>query len=191
MRNCLHIVFIINGHNGAGKDEFVNQFKKASEDDGNRYVISNISTIDPIKRMLTQPFLWDGKTKDDAARSLLHDVKELVDAYSDFTNKTTIHRLETFRMQNANVRTVSFVHCREPWKIDALVKRLNKSYNDKYLVGTILVRRDSDDIASNDADQYVESYKYDIVIDNNFTIEDLYDKAKNIVSLCDQLIETE
>lgn len=187
MENCLHIVFIINGHNGAGKDEFVIQFKKAAEDTGNHYDISNISTIDLIKQMINRPYLWDGKTKDDKSRQLMYDIKEAVDKYNNFSVISTLHRIEAFRLQHAFVRTVTFVHCREPEKISSLVREIESKYSDKYMVGTILVRRDSDSIAYNDADQNVENRKYDIYIDNNGTLNDLYEKAKGIVGLCDQL----
>ena len=187
MKNCMHLVFVINGHNGAGKDEFVNQFIKASEENGNHYRVSNISTIDLIKQMITRPYLWDGKTKDEKSRQLMHDIKVAVDRYNGFSITSTIHRVEAFRKKNAFIRTVSFIHCREPEKINSLVALFNKNFPDKYMVGTILVKRDSNSIAKNYADQNVDNYKYDITIDNNSTIEALYDKAKGIVELCDRL----
>ena len=91
MKNCMHLVFVINGHNGAGKDEFVNQFIKASEENGNHYRVSNISTIDLIKQMITRPYLWDGKTKDEKSRQLMHDIKVAVDRYNGFSITSTIH----------------------------------------------------------------------------------------------------
>lgn len=186
MENMLHFVFIINGHNGAGKDEFVNQFIIASGNNGNHYRISNISTIDPIKKMICTPRLWNG-SKDEAARQLMHDVKEAVDKYNNFTTVDAAHKVNTFKLASPMVRTVSFVHCREPEKIQQLINYLEEKYKDTFMIGTILVRRKSDNIAGNAADQNVENFKYDIVIDNASTINALYEQAFNVIKLCDSL----
>lgn len=186
MENILHFVFIINGHNGAGKDEFVNQFINASENNGNHYKISNVSTIDPIRKMICIPRLWNG-IKDEAARQLMHDVKEAVDKYNNFTTVEAAHKVITFKLASPMVRTVSFIHCREPEKIQQLINYLEEKHKDTFMIGTILVRRNSDNIAGNAADQNVENFKYDIVIDNNSTIDALYEQALNVIKLCDSL----
>lgn len=186
MENNLHFVFIINGHNGAGKDEFVKQFIDASKLNGNHYKVSNVSTIDPIRKMICIPNLWDG-IKNEASRQLMHDIKEAVDKYNNFTTVSAALKVNTFKLASPMVRTVSFVHCREPEKIRQLIDYLEEKYKDTFMIGTILVRRDSDNIAGNKADQNVENFKYDIIVDNNSTLDALYEQALNVVKLCDSL----
>ena len=186
MENNLHFVFIINGHNGAGKDEFVSQFIKASESNGNHYKISNVSTIDPIKKMINIPNLWNG-IKDEASRQLMHDIKEAVDKYNNFTTVVAAQKVNIFKLSSPMVRTISFVHCREPEKIQQLIEHIEEKYKDTFMIGTILVRRDSHNIAGNAADQNVENFKYDITINNNSTLDDLYEQALSIVKLCNSL----
>ena len=207
MENYKDFVFIINGHNGAGKDTFVEKFKKAVCNEGMHYAVNNISTIDPIKEMINIPCLWNGITKDDAARQLMHDIKEAVDKYSDYTTKYVVRKtiehneamLNSDRVQHRDVskyvgipkddttiRTVTFIHCREPEKIRSIYRSFNeRTYKRPISVETILVRRDSDDIASNAADQNVEDFMYDYYIDNNGTLSDLFDAALALKRKCD------
>ena len=200
MENSKNFVFIINGHNGAGKDEFVHQFKQACANHGAHYAVSNISTIDPIKEMITIPNLWDGKTKDDAARQLMHDIKDAVDKYNGYTTKYVVNKTAQFMedilsdpvvcqhkdaIEDDNkIRTVTFIHCREPEKISSI---LNAFINSELEVSvdTILVRRDSNEIASNSADQNVENFLYDMYIHNDGTLSDLYTCALALKAECD------
>lgn len=202
MKNGKNFVFIINGHNGAGKDEFVRQFKQACANHGAHYAVDNISTIDPIKEMITIPNLWDGKTKDDAARQLMHDIKEAVDKYNGYTTKYVVNKTAQFMKDmltdpivcrhegamgmedDTEIRTVTFIHCREPEKISKLFNAFIKS-DLEVSVDVILIRRDSDEIATNSADQNVENFLYDMYIHNNGTLIDLYASALALKTKCD------
>lgn len=202
MENSKNFVFIINGHNGAGKDEFVHQFKQACANHGAHYAVANISTIDPIKEMITIPDLWDGKTKDDAARQLMHDIKEAVDKYNRYTTKYVVNKTAQFiedmltdpvvyqhegvigMEDDTEIRTVTFIHCREPEKIRGIFNAFINSELE-VSVDTILVRRDSNEIASNSADQNVENFSYDMYIHNAGTLSDLYTCALALKAECD------
>lgn len=199
MEKSKNFVFIINGHNGAGKDEFVNQFIQACENGGSYYIVNNISTIDPIKEMITIPNLWDGYTKDNASRQLMHDIKEAVDKYNGYTTKYVVNKTLQFidkstslvesngitytNRRDPDVRTVTFIHCREPEKIKAIYASFTNVC--EISVDTILVRRDLGDVASNAADQNVENFAYDHYISNNGTLSDLYIHALALRDECD------
>ena len=71
--------------------------------------------------------------------------------------------------------------------IEDFIAYIEEKYKDTFMIGTILVRRNSDNIAGNAADQNVENFKYDIIIDNNSTIDALYEQAINVIRLCDSL----
>ena len=67
-----------------------------------------------------------------------------------------------------------FIDCREPKEIQKFVDRLGAK--------TIFIDRKIEDYnASNHADANVENFEYDIVINNNGTLEDLAAAAMNFI----------
>ena len=68
---------------------------------------------------------------------------------------------------------VLFLHIREPEEIARAVKEFGAK--------TILIVRPIKQIVSNIADKGVYDYQYDFVINNNGTIEDLKEKAKDFL----------
>lgn len=70
---------------------------------------------------------------------------------------------------------VLFLHIREPEEIKRVV--------DEFEAKTILVVRDSViKITSNVSDKNVFDYHYDVVIENNGTVEDLKERVKQFVN---------
>ena len=148
---------IINGTGGAGKDEFIKQCKVIDDD------IENISTIDYIKSIARYAG-WDGK-KDERGRRFLSDIKDAMILYDDIPFKQTIENVKMF-----DHKTV-FIHCREPDEIEKLKNELNAK--------TVLVKnKRADGLINNHADQDVELYNYDYVINNNESLGDLIISAQ-------------
>ena len=71
-------IFIVNGKPEAGKDTFENLVLKKVT--GIKY-----SIIDPVKIVLQEIGLWDGKTKDGKIRKLMSDIKIALDEFCDFS----------------------------------------------------------------------------------------------------------
>lgn len=157
-------VFIINGSGGCGKDTFIealnNQFWKEC-------VVGNYSSIDKVKE-IAKAIGWDG-TKTERNRKFLNDLKLLTIAFNDMPLNDIKEYTNSF-MSNDTTNRILFLHVREP---EEIAKSINafKEYNAKAL----LVKRDSvKHIVSNMADGNVYDYDYDVVINNNGTLLDLY-----------------
>ena len=80
--------------------------------------------------------------------------------------------------QDKNLK-ILFLHIREPEEIDRAVKEFNAK--------TILITRNSiKHITFNTADKNVFNYNYDIIIENNGTIEDLRKTVDDFLSLIEK-----
>lgn len=149
-------VFIINGSGGTGKDTFCNCVANLTK----TKVVSSIDIVKERALMLG----WDG-VKDEKGRKFLSDLKNALTDYND----------EPFKYMKRWVNIIDdnmfcFLHIREPEEIE----RAKKEFNAK----TILVKRPSvKQITSNMADANVFNYDYDIIINNDETLEELNDKA--------------
>jgi hypothetical protein len=161
-------IFIINGSGGVGKDEFINimveQFKEKCE-------IGNYSSVSKVKE-IAKLIGWNG-AKTERDRKFLSDLKLLTTAYNDMPLNDMSEFADNFMIFNLNFPRVLFLHIREPEEIEKAVKKF-----EKYSAKTILVKRDSvKHITSNMADENVFNYDYDIVINNNGSLEDLTNKV--------------
>lgn len=182
-------IFIINGSGGVGKDTFVemvddNSYKIISNDKKawiESYRIENYSSVSKVKK-IAEIIGWNGaKTEKD--RKFLSDLKLLTTEYNDMP-LNDMKRFARCFMDDDEYETydgkILFLHIREPEEIAKAVKAF-----EKYNVKTILVKRDSvKHITSNMADENVYNYIYDIVIENNGTLEDLDKKARQFMSDC-------
>jgi dephospho-CoA kinase len=164
-------IVVINGPAGAGKDLFVTfcaQFLGTDK-------IKNYSTVDYVKAIAAQ-IGWDG-TKDLKNRKFLSDLKDVLTEWDDIPYRRTKIEITEFQDKlNAlgeeyDTNGVMFIHCREPEEI--------ARFKAEYGAQTVLVRRESaeNQEVSNHADERVFEYKYDTVVYNNGTIEDLREGA--------------
>lgn len=161
--------YIINGRAGAGKDTFVS----FCQDHAKNNLIINLSTVDIVKRIATLCG-WKGE-KDEKNRLFLSDLKDLLTKWNDIPFKETINQITRYEQNAIGANLIFFVHCREPEEIERLRDFLGAK--------TIFVKRDTmPQVVSNHADKNVENFEYDIYIENNGTIEELSEKARQFLT---------
>lgn len=164
-------IFVINGSGGVGKDSFVEFVSIGLNDKLKKFhTVINFSSIDKIKE-IAKEIGWDGK-KTEKDRKFLSDLKILTSEYCDMPYKSIKNKVDEFKSDNDS--KVLFLHIREPEEIQKAVNEFGAK--------TILVIRDSiKHITSNIADENVFNYKYDFIINNNGTKEELCNKAKKFI----------
>ena len=175
-------VFIINGSGGVGKDTFVEfvemipTFEFIGKNENStvwfkNLEIRNYSSVSKVKE-IAKIIGWNGE-KTERDRKFLSDLKLLTTEYNNMPLNDMKKYTRSF-MNSADINRILFLHIREPEEIAKAVNEF-KEYNVK----TILVRRDSiKHITSNMADENVYNYNYDIVINNDSTLEELRKKAE-------------
>lgn len=189
-------IFIINGSGGVGKDKFVELVTNCSFEllgetkikDARLYIqtteIQNYSSVSKVKE-IAKIIGWNGE-KTEKDRKFLSDLKLLTTEYNDMPLNDMKKIANIFMNGNRNSCVngelrpdrILFLHIREPEEIEKAVKAFEE-YNAK----TILVKRDSvEHITSNMADENVYNYNYDIVIENNGTLKELRNKAKQFLA---------
>ena len=149
----------------AGKDTFVEFCKKHCN------WCLNISTVDFVKQ-IAECCGWDG-TKTAANRKFLSDLKDLLTEWNDVPYKKVVRALKFFEIEvmdfdfDPEEDAIAFIHCREPKEIERLCNELGAQ--------SLLITRDEieEDKTSNHADEEVFDYKYDYIIANNDTLQDL------------------
>lgn len=150
-------IVVLNGSGGVGKDEFVKAMSK--------YVkIYNYSTIDAYKKIARDCFEWDG-IKDEKGRRLLSDLKLAAIRYND----APIEDLEStyYAVNEYKLGDIFICMCRD---IEEIEKIKDRFYNVKIA----LVTNDNiPPILSNVGDKNVLETKYDVIIDNSGSLEQL------------------
>lgn len=164
-------IFIINGSGGVGKDTFVELVSIEVNDILKKFhTVINFSSVDKVKE-IAKEIGWDGK-KTEKDRKFLSDLKVLTSNYCDMPFESIKTKVNEF-LKDEESRFL-FLHIREPEEIARAVKEFGAQ--------TVLVIRNSvKHITSNMADENVFNYKYDFVIDNNGTKEELNNKAKEFI----------
>ena len=163
-------VFIINGSGFSGKDTFVEYVTK--ELDVKNVLVLNYSSVTLVKK-IAQIIGWNGE-KTEKDRKFLSDLKLLTTEYNNMPFNDMKEAIENFYNFTPHSDKIVFLHIREPEEIEKAAKAFNAN--------TILVTRDSiEHITSNMADANVYNYDYDIIIENNGTLEDLGLLAKSFV----------
>lgn len=154
-------IFILNGMGGCGKDTFADFLNKIIP----TYHMSSVSAAKRLARLCG----WDGgKTERD--RKFLSDLKCLMTEYNDFPFRTIASDVDVFHTKD-DYNQVLLIDIREP----AEIERAKKAFGAK----TILIKNDRVPfIASNMADAGVYDYEYDIVIENNGTLEEFKETVK-------------
>lgn len=157
-------IFITNGTGGCGKDTFASLV-------GELIPTFKFSSIDAVKQIAKQCGWHGGKTEKD--RKFLSDLKLLTTAYSDMPFRSIKFAVEGF--MEFDPYQVMFIDIREPNEIE----RAKIAFGAR----TILIKNDRiAPITSNMADANVNNYEYDIVIENNGTLQDLRETAQKFVN---------
>lgn len=164
---------IINGTPGSGKDQFVKEAQNLLGD----FRCYNYSTVDFVKFVA----ICAGWKEDKSPRNrkFLSDLKKLLTYWDDIPFKKTIREIEDCYRYALNHKcveeSVMFIHCREPEEIERFVNECGAR--------TLLVKRAAaDEIEqSNDSDANVSDYAYDVIVENDGTIEDLNDAARTYI----------
>lgn len=152
-------IIIINGRGTSGKDKVVSYVTDLLEEN---FMVWNISSIDPAKQA-AKIFGWKGaKTARD--RKFLADLKQLSVEYNNHPTKYLMEEINYLKKTNSNGQSLAsnddiiFVHIREPSEIKKIVEAFDEVY-------TLYVVRHQKKIG-NEADDRVEDYEYDFVLDN-------------------------
>lgn len=162
-------IFIINGSGGSGKDTFIEILYRQSWEN---CIVGNYSSVSKVKE-IAKIIGWNG-SKTEKDRKFLSDLKHLTTEYNDMPLKDMRKFADNFMNGILNMPRMLFLHIREPNEIEKAINEF-KEYNVK----TVLVKRDSvEQIVSNISDGSVYNYNYDIVINNNGTLEELKYKAE-------------
>lgn len=163
-------VIIINGHGGCGKDTFVKFFTEFA---GEKFVL-NISTVDYVKEIAHQ-IGWSGE-KDNLSRKFLSDLKDMTTYWADkpfrdVKKKTQIF-YDTLVQYGVENNGFVFIHCREPNEIKRLQQQISfPNYS-------LLIRRATQENYGNHADDDVENYEYNYIIENSSTLNVLQKEAE-------------
>lgn len=169
-------VIVINGGAEVGKDKFVSFFKEISDKE---LRVKNLSSIDRVKQIAEICFGWNGK-KDDKSRRLLSEIKRVWTEYNDGPFDIIILQIETDIKWSKNKgkdlsKNIYFLHVREPQEIS----KIKKHYGYDCL--TLLIKKDVEFIPDNHADQSVEKYDYDYIVDNNKSEKELKKRAEEFL----------
>ncbi len=156
-------VIIINGTGGSGKDTFVRFCSEFAK-------VTNISSVDKVKEAAQILVGWNGE-KNEKARKLLVDLKQLSIKYNDYPTKYIQEQYKIFEKSDSQYL---FIHIREIEEIEKIKKLLNAK--------TLLVLNSRVAlITSNSSDANVYKYEYDYKIENSGSLEDLKQKAKEFI----------
>lgn len=164
-KECNKTIVIINGSGGVGKDTFVHLVD---------LIIPTIlvSSVDKVKEAASI-LGWDG-VKNESNRKFLSDLKLLSTDCNDHPYNYIKEKIAEFKSKE-NKDCILFIMIREPEEIE----RIKKDFGAK----SLLITNDRvKKIVSNMADANVDNVKYDYVINNNGTYNDLKKSAR--VFLC-------
>ena len=153
------LVIIINGKGGVGKDTVCKVIN-------NHYVTYMCSSITPIK-YFARMMGWEGE-KTDKARKMLSDLKNICIEYNDLPFKYMKDRFDVAVLEDVEIA----IFCiREPMEI---AKFRNFIRNNGYTCVTLLIRSTrTQQSYGNHSDDDVEDYPYDMVYQNDGTLENL------------------
>ena len=156
-------IVIINGSGGVGKDTFVEFCKKYAK-------VLNISSVDKVKEAANILTGWNGE-KDEKSRKLLSDLKEIGVKYNDAPLKYICNEVDEF---NNSENELMFIHIRESEEIE----KCRQKCNAKTL---LITNKNVPAISSNHSDKEVNEYDYDYYINNDGSLSELDEKAKEFV----------
>lgn len=137
------------------------------------------SSIDYVKT-IAQQCGWNGE-KTPENRKFLSDLKDLLTTWNDVPMKKVQEKIQSIQdifTANDNLAddVVIFIDIREPNDIQRI--------KDMYGATTLLIRRASVETeqSSNHADEDVFNFDYDVIIDNDGTVDELREKAVDFLN---------
>lgn len=186
-------VVIINGKPQSGKDTFCKYAQGYCDDDESANTLI-ISSVDPLKEMLTQ-LGWDG-TKTNKIRDMLMDMKQLWVQNQDGPTMFLFNNILEFHKACTGEDNIVFVHIREPEEIKKLVNALTGFESMGIDVISLLIIRGSGEDTPNqpaetrrsDDEALINNYEYDVTINND---EDLIKLQELAAEFVDKLLEDE
>lgn len=162
-------IFIMNGKGSSGKTTVENMIVEIAQAHDKKIEI--LSTIDYVKDV-AKGFGWNG-SKDPKDRKMLSDLKDLLTEWNDLPYKIVCDKIK--KLMCTDVAAV-FVDCREPTEI--------KRFVEEYDALSVLIKRSSISMVyGNHADDNVDDYEYECVIDNSRGLMELLGEA-NIFYEC-------
>lgn len=156
-------VVVVNGRGASGKTTFETMVQKIAE--ARSLKVEIISTINYVKEV-AKSIGWDG-SKTPADRRFLSDLKDTLTRWKDLPYKMVCDEINYF--DGEGMTDIVFVDCREPEEIARFV--------EDFQALTVLVQRGEVVLLGNHADDNVENYQYDIVIDNSRGLDELLQEA--------------
>lgn len=186
-------VVIINGKPQSGKDTFCKYAQGYCDDDESANTLI-ISSVDPLKEMLTQ-LGWDG-TKTDKIRGMLMDMKQLWVQNQDGPTMFLFNNILEFHKACTGEDNIVFVHIREPEEIKKLVNALTGFESMGIdVISLLVIRKGGEDTPNqpaetrrSDDEALINSYEYDVTINND---EDLIKLQELAAEFVDKLLEDE
>lgn len=159
-------IFLINGPAGSGKDTFIEAVSKQCN-------IVNCSIITGIKNIASTYFKYDEKSKTERDRKFLADLFTLANEYCNYAEKELDMCINSY-ISNPIKSDAMFICIRNPKYIRYVLDK----YGEKLYIRTVCVTRpDIDLVESNAEDRAVFDMDYDIYIENNGNIDQLYTAA--------------
>lgn len=156
-------IVVVNGRGASGKTTFETMVQKIAE--ARSLKVEIISTINYVKKV-AKSIGWDG-SKTPADRRFLSDLKDTLTRWKDLPYKMICEEINYF--DGEGMTDIVFVDCREPEEIARFV--------EDFQALTVLVQRGEVVLLGNHADDNVENYQYDIVIDNSRGLDELLQEA--------------
>lgn len=186
-------VVIINGKPQSGKDTFCKYAQGYCDDDESANTLI-ISSVDPLKEMLTQ-LGWDG-TKTDKIRDMLMDMKQLWVQNQDGPTMFLFNNILEFHKACTGEDNIVFVHIREPEEIKKLVNALTGFESMGIdVISLLVIRKGGEDTPNqpaetrrSDDEALINNYEYDVTINND---EDLIKLQELAAEFVDKLLEDE
>lgn len=156
-------ILIINGHAESGKTTFEQLVTKHT------YGII-YSSIDCVKQLAINYFGWDG-VKNEYWRKFLSQLKKFLVENFDYVYKDIANKVKDFNNSDAEILMIDI---REPEEI--------KRFKNEFEAITLFIKNDNVKIiTSNESDRNVENFTYDYIIENNGSLEELEEKAKELI----------
>jgi hypothetical protein len=195
-------VYIINGYARSGKDTFIKmvgkEFIVGNKDVPYFTYVTSISSVQGIKDISAFYFGYDENRKNDKDRKFLSDLKALTTDYCDFSMNYILKQVITDDIFGAKY---IFIHIREPKEIDRAKEMVGEiifphfskivtqyDYDADTLISarkffdvkTVFVSNDrvKAKVTNNASDTDVEKYRYDFLINNNGSLDDLKKEAR-------------